>query len=218
MPHYFRPLTVGTLILVLLCTACSTDPQTGERHMNKAVLYGGSAALLGGALGALHGGRRDAINAALIAGAAGTAVGAYVQHEENEMRQKLAHTQVGIERLGNQLKLTLPDNVMFDFNRADVKPAAISALQSIAQVMQSYPETHITVAGYTDNIGSDSYNMQLSQKRAQAVSTLLETQGIPPTRIRTIGFGKSQPLATNTTPAGRAHNRRVEILIDPIQR
>jgi outer membrane protein OmpA-like peptidoglycan-associated protein len=215
MTRLVKPLLIA-LAASFATTACTTDPQTGQSQISKTALYGIGGALACGALGAINNGH-DAANAALACGAVGAAVGGYTDYQEKKLREKLANTQIGVQRLGDQLKLTLPENVTFDVDKADIKPAARGALADIGDIMAAYPNTTITVRGYTDSTGSAAHNQSLSERRAEAVTTMLATRGVDTVRIRTIGMGASNYIASNATAAGRAKNRRVEILIDPAQ-
>lgn len=216
MSRLFKPMTVGIVLAALATSACTTDPQTGQRQLSKTALYGIGGAVACGALGAMSSGK-DARNAALACGAIGAAAGGYMDYQEQKLREKLANTQIGVQRLGDQLKLTLPENVTFDVDQSTIKPAARGPLTSIGDIMVQYPNTTITVRGFTDNTGSAAHNQKLSERRAEAVTTLLATRGVDTVRIRTVGLGASNYIASNATAAGRAKNRRVEILIDPAQ-
>jgi outer membrane protein OmpA-like peptidoglycan-associated protein len=216
MSRLFKPTILGIIIMSFATTACTTDPQTGQTRISKTALYGIGGAVACGALGAISNGK-DARNAALACGAAGAAIGGYMDYQETKLRDKLANTQIGVQRLGDQLKLTLPENVTFDVDKSVIKPAARGPLASIGDIMTQYPNTTITVLGYTDSTGSAAHNQKLSEYRAEAVTTMLASRGVDTVRIRTIGKGASQYIASNATAAGRARNRRVEILIDPAQ-
>jgi OOP family OmpA-OmpF porin len=101
----------------------------------------------------------------------------------------------------------------FDFNKADVKKIYYPELEKVAEILKNNPKLKIEVAGYTDNVGSDAYNLKLSQKRAEAVKNVLVNQfGIDPNRIVAKGYGEKYPLVPNTTETNRALNRRVEIV------
>lgn len=104
-------------------------------------------------------------------------------------------------------------DVLFDLNKADLKPAAAANIQRLATVLQEQPERKILVEGFTDNTGSDSYNLTLSQQRADSVRHALVAAGVDATRITTAGLGKAHPVSDNDTPASRAMNRRVEVTI-----
>lgn len=104
-------------------------------------------------------------------------------------------------------------DVLFDFNKASLKPGARERLSKVSGILLAYPDLHLKIEGYTDNIGSDSYNMQLSEQRAQTVRDYLVNQGVPAANISAEGLGKSNPVASNDTAAGRQMNRRVDLVV-----
>jgi outer membrane protein OmpA-like peptidoglycan-associated protein len=153
---------------------------------------------------------------AAIGGAAGAGVGHMMDQQEAEMRDALAASDAAaVRREGDLLAITLKGDVTFDHDSDVVRPGLYNELDRIAQIMVKYPQTLIMVAGYTDSTGSDSYNQQLSERRAANVKKLLVQRGVQESRVSIVGFGKSQPVATNATPEGRQMNRRVEIRINP---
>lgn len=111
--------------------------------------------------------------------------------------------------------LTIHDNILFDFNSAQVKEEALPSLQHIASSFSRLPNASLQIFGHTDSIGSPAYNQALSERRAQSVSTALQSFGIPPTRIETFGRGATSPIASNALSAGRSKNRRVEFIVVP---
>lgn len=108
--------------------------------------------------------------------------------------------------------LTLGD-VLFDLNKADLKASGEQTIGRLAQFMREYEDRRVRVEGYTDSTGKDSYNQQLSERRAEAVRDALVSQGIERRRVETKGYGEQYPVASNDTSAGRQQNRRVEIVI-----
>jgi outer membrane protein OmpA-like peptidoglycan-associated protein len=110
----------------------------------------------------------------------------------------------------------MPSNITFATDQDQVIPAFYSTLDSVAIVLRKYNQTLIDIYGHTDSTGSDSYNQALSQRRANAVLSYLTTQGVNQQRMVATGFGESRPIADNSTEAGRAQNRRVEIQIVPL--
>lgn len=104
--------------------------------------------------------------------------------------------------------------VLFDFNKATIRTESEDALQSIVDIMNEYPQTIFHIEGHTDSIGSESYNMKLSRERAASVEKWLSEHGVPANRLTSEGYGETQPIATNSTDAGRQDNRRVEISLD----
>lgn len=108
--------------------------------------------------------------------------------------------------------LTLGD-VLFDFDMATLKSGGIRAVEKLSLFLEEYPERNVLIEGYTDTIGSEEYNRQLSQRRANAVRRALTDRGISDSRIEIRGYGEQYPVATNDTEAGRQRNRRVEVVI-----
>ncbi len=108
--------------------------------------------------------------------------------------------------------ITLGD-VLFEFNRAEVKPTAQARMAQLSDFLKQYPDRRVSIEGHTDNIGSPNYNADLSQRRAEAVKAQLVNMGIASDRIATVGYGKDFPVAANDTDTNRAINRRVEVVI-----
>ncbi len=204
------------LIGALAISACTTNPQTGETSMSNTAKGAGIGAAVGAGAGTLFGGN-DLENAgfgALAGGAVGAAIGAYMDSQEQEMQETLQGTGIEVKRSAkNKLKLTMPSNVTFGFDSAELTPQASHALDSVAKVLNRYPESTINIAGYTDDTGSDSYNQKLSEQRALSVSSYLSQHGIEYNRLSTQGYGESNPKVPNTSEENRAQNRRVELSI-----
>jgi len=146
---------------------------------------------------------------------------ATVAKEEAKVTKKTAEQAAAIEQklaelnakeTERGLELTLRD-VLFETDRADLKPQALEDLYLMVIFLREDPERHILIEGHTDSIGSESYNLDLFQQRATAVRNFLERNGISPERIATRGYGKVYPVASNDTEAGRQQNRRVEVVV-----
>jgi len=106
-------------------------------------------------------------------------------------------------------------DVKFDFDKSVVKPNSYADIKNLADFMKQYPATHTTVEGHTDSVGPDAYNQKLSQRRADAVKKVLTQQyGVESSRVQSVGYGKTRPVADNSTEAGRAVNRRVEAQVE----
>jgi outer membrane protein OmpA-like peptidoglycan-associated protein len=101
---------------------------------------------------------------------------------------------------------------LFDFDDSSIKPEGHELLDEVAIILENNPEITGELRGHTDSIGSEEYNKQLSEKRAKAVEEYLENKGIDPSRLTSVGYGESQPIASNETPEGRQENRRVELV------
>jgi outer membrane protein OmpA-like peptidoglycan-associated protein len=208
---------VGVLVLTISCA----PPQT---KTGKGGLYGAAGGAAAGAIiGQVAGGdtKSTLIGAAIgaaLGGAAGAGVGKMMDDQEQDMRDALAESEAAaIHREGDLLAVSLKGDVTFDYNSATVRPGLYSEIDRIVNVLLKYPQTVIRVEGHTDSSGSDAYNMDLSQRRADSVKNLFIQRGLSPSRIETMAFGESLPVADNSTEAGRAMNRRVEIKIAPTQ-
>ena len=207
------------LAAMLTTTACTTDPETGQKRMSKAAIGGIGGALGGYLLGDLVGGRHDRTEKILGAGIgtiAGAGIGSYMDEQERKLRQQTAGSGVDVIRQGDDLLLRMPSGITFAFNDASVQPQFRPTLDEVSSILSQYPKTYIDVYGHTDSDGSDAYNQTLSERRAQSVAGYLTSHGVQSARIATRGFGETQPIASNATEEGKAANRRVEIKIAPV--
>ncbi len=206
-------------IVSLLASGCATENQTQKG----AVIGTGVGAAVGAGLGAAIGrsGTAALIGAgagALAGGLTGGAIGHYMDKQEAAMRQSLANVEAAnVKRNQDMLTVTFKSDVLFAVNSSTLKPGGYDELNRVAKVLNQYPQTTITIAGHTDSTGSEAYNQKLSERRAEAVKTALVSMGVNSARMTTIGYGKNRPIADNSTEAGRQMNRRVEILINPMQ-
>ncbi len=212
-----KKIILLSVITLFVFTSCATSNKT-----QKGAAYGaGGGAIAGAIIGQLIGrdGKSTLIGAAIGAaagGAAGAGVGRMMDNQERDMRQALADSEAAaVRREGNLLAITLKGDISFDHNSSVVRPGLYSEIDRIANVMLQYPDTVIRVEGHTDSTGSEQYNLDLSARRAVAVKDLISQKNISPSRLETITFGESRPIATNETEAGRQINRRVEIKIAP---
>ena len=215
---FIRMLSVSTLV-VFAATACTTvNPYTRETQTSKAVKGAGIGAAAGAVAGLLTKGDKleNALIGAGVGALAGGGVGYYMDVQEAKLRQRLEGTGVSVTRVGDNITLNMPSNITFALNSADLNAQFFNALEGVALVLKEYNKTVIEVAGHTDSTGSDSYNMQLSQRRAQAVASYLASQGVKQERLITVGAGEAYPIASNDTEQGRAANRRVALTIVPV--
>jgi outer membrane protein OmpA-like peptidoglycan-associated protein len=207
-------LAIG--ISTTLLSACVTDPYTGHSSVSNAAKGAGIGAVLGGATGTAFGGN-DLQNAgwgALAGGAVGAAVGAYMDHQQKAMQQSLQGTGIEVQRTAqNTLNLTMPNSVTFGYDSATLTPDAQNALNSVANVLNQYPDSTIKVTGHTDDLGSDGYNQKLSEARAASVAAYLSQHNVNPARLSQQGLGERAPKFPNTDEANRSQNRRVELAI-----
>lgn len=214
----------GLLMGASALVACTTtDPYTGMPVRNNT----GTGALAGAAGGALLGyltntnkgeqGRKNALIGAGIGALAGGAIGNYMDRQQADLRRSLEGSGVMIRRNGDQIVLVMPSDVTFDVDKSDIQPQFLRVLDDVARTLNAYPQTTIDVVGHADSSGPDDYNQGLSERRASSVASYLTNQGrVLADRIFVAGMGERQPVADNATPAGRAQNRRVEIILRPL--
>lgn len=205
----------------LFASACTTDPYTGEQKISNtaggALLGAGVGALAGLAVGGSPRAQRNAVLIGAGIGAlTGGAIGAYMDQQEAELRRSLQGTGVGVVRNGNNLSLIMPSNITFATDQDQINAGFYPTLNAVATVLRKYNRTLVDVNGHTDSTGDDNHNYRLSERRALSVANYLTSQGNDPRRFSVLGFGETQPIASNSTESGRAQNRRVEIQLAPI--
>ncbi len=199
----------------------TTNAYTGEKQVSKTTKGAGIGALAGAAIGALSGDngkerRKRALIGAGVGALAGGAVGNYMDRQEAKLRAQLQGTGVSVARDGDNIILSMPGNITFATGSADLNASFFNVLDSVTLVLKEYDKTIIDVAGHTDSVGSDQINQALSERRAGAVGQYLRSKGVQDNRIATVGYGKTQPIASNDTPDGRQQNRRVELTLAPL--
>jgi len=195
---------------------CSTD-DPNRRAKTGAAIGAVAGAVLGHQLDSSSGKWVGAAVGAL----AGGGVGHYMDNQQRDfeyaLSQEQAQNQLEIERLRDDtLKLTVDNEVSFDFDKATIRPSFRDSLDKLAGVISKYDRTVVHIVGHTDSVGSRDYNQQLSERRARAVTDYLVSRGVNPSRLESWGRGEDQPRASNETEAGRQLNRRVEIFVKPI--
>jgi outer membrane protein OmpA-like peptidoglycan-associated protein len=215
--RYKGSLVVAIAAAVALAGCAATEDFATNPEKQKTRQGAGIGAAGGAVAGLLiEGGWQGALIGAGIGALAGGAVGNYQDKQEKKLRQQMAGTGVEVVRKGDNITLDMPGNVTFAFDSAALNPKFNSVLDKVAQTLVEYDQTVIQIAGHTDSTGSHAYNMKLSEQRAASVKTYLAGHGVPGQRMHTIGAGPDHPIADNSTEAGRAENRRVEITIVPV--
>ncbi len=217
-PHRFA----AALLAVSLLSGCASQnpyDQSAQGGTNKTAVYGGLGALAGAAAGALinHDNRgKGALIGAAVGAAAGGGYGYYADKQEEELRRQMQGTGVQVQRQGDTIQLIMPGNITFATDSDAIAGSFYAPLNNLANSFRQYNQNSIEIVGHTDNTGSHSYNMSLSQRRAQSVASYLIAQGVDGSRLSTRGAGPDQPIASNATPDGRAQNRRVEVTLRPL--
>jgi len=194
----------------------SGQRKTGMNKTTKGGLLGaGGGAIVGGVLGRVIGGSggtaAGAIIGAAVGGTGGALIGRKMDKQAAELQKDMKNATV--ERVGEGIKITFDSGILFDTNKSALRAVSQSEIQNMAATLKKYPDTNIIVEGHTDNTGTDAINQPLSEQRAQSVANYTIAQGVDASRIQTKGYGSTQPVADNSTEAGRQANRRVEVAI-----
>jgi outer membrane protein OmpA-like peptidoglycan-associated protein len=209
MHRYMKlPLAALTVSATLGLGACSS--------WSKAAQGGVIGAGAGGAVGAVIGNQvGSTAKGAIIGAAVGGAAGAIIGHQMDEQARALDREIAGatITRVGEGIVVTFDTGILFDYDRADLRPQAMTNLQELADNLNRYERTDVLILGHTDSTGPESYNQGLSERRASSAANYLQQLGVAGERVSTRGMGENDPVATNETDEGRQLNRRVEVVI-----
>jgi outer membrane protein OmpA-like peptidoglycan-associated protein len=202
---------------VVVCIGCAS---MGEKEQTGTAVGAGTGAVVGGVIGAATGSKNQrekaaagAAAGAVIGGLLGNRIGAYMDKQEADLRNAMASTisqnNATIQRNNEQmLTATFKSDLFFDVNSSTIKPGGYAELDRVANVLAQYPQTMIRVEGHTDQTGSEQYNLQLSDRRANAVKNALTQKGIDAARITPVGMGECCPVSSDN-----AANRRVSMVL-----
>ena len=189
----------------------------GMTKAQKGALIGaGAGAGAGAAIGKAAGNTAaGAVAGTAVGGVAGAFIGKYMDNQAKEVAKEVQGAKVEVVGEGENAKvdITFDSGFLFDFDKSGLKSDTKVNLDKLAAILQKYPDTNIVIAGHTDSTGDDNYNMELSKKRANAVSDYLAIQNVNRNRVTVNWFGETKPIASNETKEGRIQNRRVEIAI-----
>jgi outer membrane protein OmpA-like peptidoglycan-associated protein len=205
--HIKKIRTLLILVVFVIPLGCNTS----------RVFKGGAiGAGAGGAIGGAIGSRSDntaqgAIIGAAIGGTAGALIGKYMDRQAEELEKDLEGAEV--ERVGEGIKVTFDSGILFNFDSSELSETAKDNIVNLAETLKKYKDTNILIEGHTDSRGSEKYNQNLSEERANSVAKELSELGVRNIRMKEIGYGESQPVADNSTDEGRQQNRRVEVAI-----
>ncbi|RKX21886.1 MAG: hypothetical protein DRP45_11860 [Candidatus Zixiibacteriota bacterium] len=201
-----------TLSIVLILVVAVVGCGSWKKRDKGALIGAGAGAAIGAVIGNKAGNTAvGAIIGAVVGGAAGAYIGNYMDKQAEEIERDLEGARV--ERIGEGIKITFDSGILFDVNSSTLQPAARTNLSNLATILNKYEETEILIEGHTDATGPYDHNLDLSLRRAQTVSNYMAGLEVLPTRLRIMGYGPDQPIATNETSGGRQENRRVEIAI-----
>lgn len=202
---------VSALSISLLFSGC------GANNTLKGTGIGaGVGAAIGAGIGKTLGNTGlGAVVGTAIGGAAGGVIGHKMDKQKKELEQQVPEAKVETVNNGEAIRVTFDSGILFGVDSSTLSANARNALTRFAQNMNANPDTDIKIVGHTDSTGRHAYNMTLSEKRAQSVVNFLRSQNVAATRMISLGMGPDQPVAENSTAAGRAQNRRVEVFIIP---
>jgi len=200
-------LLLSGALLIAISNGCGWS-----RKAQGGAIGAGAGGAIGGVIGHASGNTAlGAIIGAAVGGTAGVLIGNEMDKRAAEIRADLQGAR--IERIGEGIKITFDSGLLFDIDKSDLRAQAKTNLGNLAGILNKYPDTDILIEGDTDNTGSEDYNLELSERRAQSVANYIMGYGVPNSRISMVGLGEMNPIASNDTDYGRQQNRRVEVAI-----
>ncbi|RYF75569.1 MAG: OmpA family protein [Cytophagaceae bacterium] len=200
--------------------SCKSVKNNTNKTQRGAGIGAGAGAVAGGIIGRKSGNTvLGAILGATVGGAAGAVIGRKMDKQAEDLKKDLPNATV--ERVGEGIKITFNSDILFAVGKSDLQESTKRQLADFAQTLEKYPDTNLIIEGHADATGSDDLNLRLSNQRADAVSSYLKSVGVKGGRLTEKGYGESQPIADNSSEAGRSKNRRVDIAVfanDKMQR
>jgi len=221
MKSIFKNIALITLSLMVVVslTNCSAT-QNANNQQKGAVIGAAGGAILGAIIGNNsgkkgNGGGLGAVIGGVVGGTAGVLIGQKMDKQAQKIEEEIPGAVV--ERIDDGIVITFDENsgVYFETSKYNINTASNTLLTKLSSILKEYPDTNVLVVGHTDSSGDDAYNMTLSKNRAESVTNFFVSKGIASNRFTTKWFGEEQPVADNTTPEGRAKNRRVNLAIIP---
>src|SRR5688500_12865514 len=205
----FRKVVASVTVAALLAIGAAG---CASRTAKGAAIGAAGGAAVGALIGRATGSTaRGAIIGAAVGGVGGAIIGRQMDQQAEELAKSLPDATV--ERVGEGILVTFKSGILFDVDSDALRPAARQNLRNLADSLQKYRRTNVLLVGHTDASGSDSYNQNLSERRASAAASFLSAQGMTRPRVETAGRGELEPVASNDTETGRQENRRVEVAI-----
>lgn len=208
-----------TFLFAVALGGCATDQPMG--HRETGTLIGAIGGAVVGAVAYDRNRTKGAVIGAVGGALAGGAVGRYMDDQKRDLEKSLGREiqsgQARVEKLPNDVvRITMTNQTAFETDSTEIKPGFHSTMDKVADVVVRYGKTTLTIAGHTDNVGSNEYNQKLSERRAHSVARYLESKRVNSMRLALAGKGETQPIADNNSESGRQANRRVEIYLEPV--
>lgn len=220
MKRFINKTSILMLVAVLAIsfTNCKAVQNANNKQKGAVIGTAGGAilgAIIGNNVGKGGNGELGAVIGGVVGGTAGVLIGNKMDKQAQKIEEEIPGAEV--ERVDDGIVVTFDESsgVYFDTNKYNINSASQATLNKLIGVFKEYPDTNILVVGHTDSQGSEEYNMTLSKNRAYAVTNYLSNNGISNGRLTTNWFGETQPMHDNSTAAGRAKNRRVNVAILP---
>ena len=196
------------LVITLLVSGCSTWSKTAKG----TVIGTGAGAAVGAVVGKTLGNTAaGAIAGAVVGGTVGAIIGRNMDKKAAELEKEM--DGVTIQRVEEGIAVSFDSGLLFDVDSSNLRPASYENLRKLAAIIKRDNETVLMIVGHTDSTGDESYNLGLSERRAQSASAYMVSQGLPSSRIQLVGRGELEPIGDNSTDAGRQKNRRIEVAI-----
>jgi len=206
-----KNITIIMLILAVFFAGCKTT-----RTQRGAMIGTGAGAVAGAMIGKAAGNTAvGAVVGAAVGGVAGTIIGKKMDKQAEEIKKNLPEAEVVHQPGEEGIIVNFSSKVLFAYDKYDLTETSKSTVNDLAVILNKYPDTKLTIQGHTDSKGSESYNQLLSERRAGTVAEYLKGQGVVASRITSVGYGETQPVAGNETAEGRSENRRVTFVIVP---
>ena len=203
--HKTAVIVAGMSVALSGCASLNNKEKGG-------IIGATGGAVVGGAIGKANGSTaKGAILGAVVGGAAGMIIGHQMDKQAAELKQNIPGAVV--ERVGEGIQVTFASGLLFDFDSDVVRSEAATNLRNLAASLDKYPGSDLLIAGHTDSVGTDGYNLGLSQRRAESAAAYLVANGVERSRLRSSGLGETEPVAPNDSETGRSKNRRVEVAI-----
>jgi outer membrane protein OmpA-like peptidoglycan-associated protein len=202
----------NAIAIVLGGALCASCASTGPNTKKGGAIGAGAGAVVGGVIGHTTGSTvRGAIIGAAVGGAAGALIGRDMDRRAERLARELPDAQVS--RVGEGIAVTFESGILFPFDSSELLPEARRNLRTLSGQLHDERRTEVMIVGHTDAQGTDSYNQDLSERRARSAASYLTSQGVSRDRLIPAGRGEQEPVASNGNESGRQQNRRVEIAI-----
>ena len=205
----YKALVVSTALVTVVTSGCASLNTNKEKG---AVIGAAGGAVAGAVVGKATG---STARGAIVGAAVGGAAGAIIGHQMDQKAKEIQGTVAGadVTRVGEGLVVTFDSGLMFDFDSDVLRTESKKNLDNLAANLNSFGDSKLLLVGHTDDKGADSYNLDLSRRRAAAVASYLEARGVSPSRVELAGRGETEPIAPNDSETGRQQNRRVEVAV-----